>query len=214
MVDRRLSRDARAAGDLGSVVLLAELLGADRVEQLLEPALGTSVAKASTTTGRLAGKASGRLRPRAAPRAAPGPAARRRAGHLGARADWSSRSAPSAAYARTSSATSGSGRSRATGSRGSPTTGSSATTCCVTRRPAQAPGRTSCGSASPAGSGERRAVCRARAKREPQPAAYSCQVSGMPLSVWAPRSLNSIPEPATRSFTVRETSTSPGPRAR
>ena len=31
----------------------------------------------------------------------------------------------------------------------------------------------------------------------------------MPLSSWHPRSSNSIPEPATRSFTVRETSTSP-----
>lgn len=38
--------------------------------------------------------------------------------------------------------------------------------------------------------------------------AYSCQVSGTPLSSWVPRSLNSIPEPTTRSFTVRDTSTS------
>jgi hypothetical protein len=41
--------------------------------------------------------------------------------------------------------------------------------------------------------------------------AYSCQVSGTPLSSWVPRSLNWIPEPTTRSLTVRETSTSPGP---
>ena len=42
-------------------------------------------------------------------------------------------------------------------------------------------------------------------------AAYSSQVSGTPLSSCSPRSSNSIPEPATRSFTVRDTSTSPGP---
>jgi hypothetical protein len=40
--------------------------------------------------------------------------------------------------------------------------------------------------------------------------AYSCQSPGTPLSRWAPRSRNRIPEPATRSATVRETSTSPG----
>ena len=34
---------------------------------------------------------------------------------------------------------------------------------------------------------------------------------GIPLSLCSPRSSNSIPEPATRSFTVEETSTSPGP---
>ena len=32
-----------------------------------------------------------------------------------------------------------------------------------------------------------------------------------PFSSWVPRSSNEIPEPATRSFTVLETSTSPAP---
>ena len=39
--------------------------------------------------------------------------------------------------------------------------------------------------------------------------ANSCQSSGTPFSVWLPRSSNRRPEPATRSLTVRETSTSP-----
>ena len=38
---------------------------------------------------------------------------------------------------------------------------------------------------------------------------YRCQVPGTPLSLCSPRSSNSIPEPATRSVTVRDTSTSP-----
>src|SRR6476659_11220439 len=37
------------------------------------------------------------------------------------------------------------------------------------------------------------------------------QVSGMPLSWCSPTSSNARPEPATRSFTVQETKTSPGP---
>ena len=40
--------------------------------------------------------------------------------------------------------------------------------------------------------------------------AKSCQSPGTPFSEWTPRSANSIPDPATRSVTVRETSTSPG----
>ena len=48
----------------------------------------------------------------------------------------------------------------------------------------------------------RRHVQRATAKRR--------QASGTPLSWCSPRSSNWIPEPATRSFTVLETSTSPG----
>ena len=42
--------------------------------------------------------------------------------------------------------------------------------------------------------------------------ANSLHEPGTPLSVYSPRSSNSIPEPATRSFTVPETSTSPDPR--
>ena len=40
--------------------------------------------------------------------------------------------------------------------------------------------------------------------------AYSCHVSGTPFSVWLPRSENWVPDPATRSFTVRDTSSSWG----
>jgi hypothetical protein len=40
--------------------------------------------------------------------------------------------------------------------------------------------------------------------------AKRCQVSGIPLSRWSPRSSKPIPEPATRSLTVPETRTSPG----
>src|SRR5207244_10653632 len=40
---------------------------------------------------------------------------------------------------------------------------------------------------------------------------YSLHSPGPPFSSAPPRSSNSIPEPATRSFTVCETSTSPGP---
>src|SRR5436309_13235954 len=46
----------------------------------------------------------------------------------------------------------------------------------------------------------------------------SCQATeesshspGTPLSSWTPCSENSMPEPTTRSLTVRDTSTSPGP---
>jgi hypothetical protein len=39
--------------------------------------------------------------------------------------------------------------------------------------------------------------------------ANSCHVPGTPLSAYSPRSTNSMPEPATRSRTVREMSTSP-----
>src|SRR5690606_27730989 len=41
--------------------------------------------------------------------------------------------------------------------------------------------------------------------------ANSCQVPGTPLSWWGPWSLNAMPDPTTRSFTVPETSTSPAP---
>ena len=44
--------------------------------------------------------------------------------------------------------------------------------------------------------------------------ANRCHCSGTPLSSCAPRSSKSIPEPATRSFTVLETSTSPALRQR
>lgn len=40
---------------------------------------------------------------------------------------------------------------------------------------------------------------------------YRCQSPGTPLSETTPRSSNSIPDPATRSLTVLETSTSLGP---
>ena len=39
--------------------------------------------------------------------------------------------------------------------------------------------------------------------------AYICQSPGTPLSVWLPRSAKSNPEPATKSLTVLDTSTSP-----
>ena len=41
--------------------------------------------------------------------------------------------------------------------------------------------------------------------------AWMATAVGSPLSSWAPRFSNSIPEPATRSLTVLETSTSPAP---
>ena len=40
--------------------------------------------------------------------------------------------------------------------------------------------------------------------------ANSFQVPGTPLSSCSPRSLNAMPDPATRSATVRDTRTSPG----
>jgi hypothetical protein len=40
--------------------------------------------------------------------------------------------------------------------------------------------------------------------------ANSGQRSGIPLSPWKPRSTNEMPEPTTRSVTVRETRISPG----
>jgi len=39
---------------------------------------------------------------------------------------------------------------------------------------------------------------------------YSCQFSSRPLREWSPASSNLVPEPATRSLTVREIMTSPG----
>src|SRR4029453_2492975 len=41
--------------------------------------------------------------------------------------------------------------------------------------------------------------------------AKTCHPSGTPLSVWIPRSSNRMPEPATRSFTVEDTTTSSDP---
>jgi hypothetical protein len=41
------------SGDAASIVLRTELLGADRVAQLLEPALGTSVPRSATIVGRV-----------------------------------------------------------------------------------------------------------------------------------------------------------------
>ncbi len=50
------------------------------------------------------------------------------------------------------------------------------------------------------------------AARRIQPRARkSCHSSGMPFRVCIPKSSNLMPEPATRSFTVRETSTSSAP---
>src|SRR6185436_4044456 len=40
--------------------------------------------------------------------------------------------------------------------------------------------------------------------------AYKCQSPGTPFSDWVPRSSNTMPEPATRSLTVLDTSTSLG----
>src|SRR5262245_28527794 len=58
---------------------------------------------------------------------------------------------------------------------------------------------------------ERGAPLWAHGGRLGQPtAAYSAQRSGTPLSSCSPRSSKRIPEPATRSRTVRVTSTSPG----
>ena len=48
------------AGDAASVILRTELLGVDRVEQLLMPALGAAVPKAGTITGRVRLRGSGR----------------------------------------------------------------------------------------------------------------------------------------------------------
>lgn len=42
-------------------------------------------------------------------------------------------------------------------------------------------------------------------------AANSCHSPGTPFRTWLPRSAKQIPDPATRSFTVFHTSTSPGP---
>src|SRR5689334_11780681 len=39
--------------------------------------------------------------------------------------------------------------------------------------------------------------------------AYKCHSPGTPLSEWTPLSANAMPEPATRTVTVRETITSP-----
>ena len=54
---------------------------------------------------------------------------------------------------------------------------------------------------------------RGRLRRQPV-AAYSVHVSGTPFSSCSPRSSKTRPEPATRSRTVRVTSTSPGRRER
>lgn len=58
-IDAYLGPPVRPA-DAASVVLRAELLGADRIQQLLEPALGTSVPSVTTVTGRLVRRATGR----------------------------------------------------------------------------------------------------------------------------------------------------------
>jgi hypothetical protein len=58
-IDAFLGTRARSS-DVASVVLAAKLLGADNVNTLLAPALGTSVPGAATSTGRLIRRAAGK----------------------------------------------------------------------------------------------------------------------------------------------------------